>query len=102
MSRPPRAVRLDDPAITRGSVILEDEPMDAIEQAGLDRVTFAWAGPTEKGFGKGHYYNVKGPTFMLEYDNTQNDANHIHSVWRDFTNDWAEDLLADHLSNHHR
>jgi len=37
-----------------------------IESAGLDRVTFAWAGPTEKGFGKGHYYNVKGPTFMLE------------------------------------
>jgi hypothetical protein len=73
-----------------------------IEQAGLDRVTFAWAGPTEKGFGKGHYYNVKGPTFMLEYDNTQNDANHIHSVWRDFTNDWAEDLLASHLSAHHR
>jgi len=70
-----------------------------IEGAGLDRVTFAWAGPTEKGFGKGHYYNVKGPTFMLEYDNTQNDSNHIHSVWRDFTNDFAEDLLAGHLSS---
>ena len=70
-----------------------------IEGAGLDRVTFAWAGPTEKGFGKGHYYNVKGPTFMLEYDNTQNDSNHIHSVWRDFTNDFAEDLLASHLTS---
>jgi hypothetical protein len=70
-----------------------------IEGAGLDRVTFAWAGPTEKAKYNGHYYNVKGPTFMLEYDNTQQDANHIHSVWRDFTNDWAEDLLASHLTN---
>jgi hypothetical protein len=70
-----------------------------IEGAGLDRVTFAWAGPIEKAKYNGHYYIVKGPTFMLEYDNTQQDANHIHSVWRDFTNDWAEDLLASHLTN---
>jgi len=71
-----------------------------IEGAGLDRVTFAWAGPLEKAKYNGHYYNVTGPTFMLEYDNTQQDANHIHSVWRDFTNDWAEDILANHLTTH--
>jgi hypothetical protein len=94
-------IRLIRHYVERASDDLAAPEWQKIEQAGLDRVTFAWAGPTDKGFGKGHYYNVKGPTFMLEYDNTQNDANHIHSVWRDFTNDWAEDLLASHLTAHH-
>jgi len=71
-----------------------------IELAGLDALTFAWAGPEERG--QGHYYAVKGPTFLIEYDNTQNGANHIHSVWRDFTQDWGEDLLADHYTHMHR
>src|SRR5262249_15550291 len=62
-----------------------------IERAGLEPVTFAWAGPEERGHG--HYYAVRAPHCLIEYDNTQNDANHIHSVWRDFTNDWGEDLL---------
>ena len=94
-------VRLIRHYVERAADELSGPEWQKIEQAGLDRVAFAWAGPTEKGFGKGHYYSVKGPTFMLEYDNTQNDANHIHSVWRDFTNDWAEDLLASHLTAHH-
>ena len=94
-------VRLIRHYVERAADDLAGPEWQKIEQAGLDRVAFAWAGPTEKGFGKGHYYSVKGPTFMLEYDNTQNDANHIHSVWRDFTNDWAEDLLASHLTAHH-
>ncbi len=71
-----------------------------IEREGLDGVAFAWAGPAERG--KGHYYAIKGPTFLIEYDNTQNGANHIHSVWRDFTNDWGEDLLAAHYADSHR
>ena len=95
-------VRLIRHYVERTSDDLSGQEWARIEQAGLDRVTFAWAGPTERAFGNGHYYNVKGPTFMLEYDNTQNDSNHIHSVWRDFTNDWAEDLLASHLTTHHR
>jgi hypothetical protein len=93
-------VRLIRNYVERAADDLSPSEWTRIESAGLDRVTFAWAGPTEKGFGKGHYYNVKGPTFMLEYDNTQNDSNHIHSVWRDFTNDFAEDLLASHLTAH--
>jgi hypothetical protein len=44
---------------------------------------------------------VRGPRFLIEYDNTQNDANHIHAVWRDFTNDWGEDLLAAHYAQSH-
>jgi len=71
-----------------------------IELAGLDEVTFAWAGAVERG--QGHYYAVKGPTFLIEYDNTQNNANHIHSVWRDITQDWGEDVLAQHYARAHR
>jgi hypothetical protein len=65
-----------------------------IRDSGLNTIKFAWIGGLEKG--EGHYYRVQGKTFLIEYDNTQNDANHIHCVWRDFTNDWGEDLLAEH------
>ncbi len=60
----------------------------------LSRVKFSWMGGTEKG--QGHYYRVQGPAFLIEFDNTQNDANHIHQVWRDFKGDWGRDLLAEH------
>ncbi|MET9020299.1 DUF3500 domain-containing protein [Actinopolymorpha sp. NPDC004070] len=73
-----------------------------VEKAGLERVTFSWAGSLRPGVGERHYYAVAGPTFVLEYDNTQNDANHIHTVWRDLRNDWGEDLLAAHYAQQHR
>jgi hypothetical protein len=57
-------------------------------------IFFAWAGAAERG--GPHYYRVQAPSFLLEYDNTQNDANHIHSVWRDFKDDFGMDLLAMH------
>lgn len=66
-----------------------------ISQARLEKITYAWAGPTERG--KPHYYRVQGPTFLIEYDNTQNDANHIHSIWRDFAGDFGRDLLRAHV-----
>ena len=62
-----------------------------IKAAGVDKITFAWAGETERG--KKHYYRVQGPTFLIEFDNTQNDGNHVHSVWRDFNGDFGRDLL---------
>ena len=67
---------------------------ERIADAGLDAITFAWAGPLEPR--RGHYYAVRGPRFLIEYDNTQDGANHIHAVWRDLTNDWGEDALAEH------
>jgi len=67
--------------------------------AGLGDVTFAWAGSGAPG--RGHYYAVRGPTFVLEYDNTQNGANHIHSVWRELEDDWGADLLAAHRAVAH-
>ena len=76
------------------------ERMDRLKKAGLENIAFAWAGETEKG--KKHYYRLQGPTFLVEYDNTQNDGNHIHSVWRDFNGDFGRDLLREHLkSNPH-
>ncbi len=68
--------------------------MAAIRKAGLDNVRFAWAGGTKPG--EGHYYRVQGPTFLIEYANTQNSANHIHTVWRDFDGDFGLDVLALH------
>ena len=73
------------------------ERMERVKKGGLDNITFAWAGETEKG--KKHYYRVQGPTFLIEYDNTQNDGNHVHSVWRDFNGDWGADLLRQHLKS---
>jgi uncharacterized protein DUF3500 len=65
-----------------------------LRKAGFDSVVFAWSGGLEPGMP--HYYRIKGPSFLIEFDNTQDEANHIHTVWRDFRGDWGEDLLADH------
>ena len=65
-------------------------------EAGLANLAFAWAGPEAPG--QGHYYAVRGESLLIEYDNTQNGANHIHSVWRDAESDWGGDLLAAHYA----
>jgi hypothetical protein len=70
-----------------------------IEKAGLEKLYFAWAGGLEHG--TGHYYRIQGPMLLIEYDNTQNNANHVHSVVRDLTNDFAEDILKAHYQNEH-
>jgi hypothetical protein len=75
------------------------ERMDRVRKAGVDKIAFAWAGETERG--KKHYYRLQGPTFLIEYDNTQDDGNHIHSVWRDFNGDFGRDLLREHLRSAH-
>ncbi len=64
-----------------------------------DRIRFAWAGPTDPG--QGHYYCVTAPDFLIEYDNTQDNANHAHSVWRHLRDDWGVDLLRAHYSRSH-
>ena len=71
-----------------------------IEKAGLGNVHFAWAGGLEKG--EPHYYRVQGGTFVLEYDNTQNNANHVHSLWRDSAHDFGDDLLKKHYQQAHK
>jgi hypothetical protein len=74
---------------------IASERLAELRKAGLEKIAFAWAGETERG--KKHYYRIQGPTFLIEYDNTQNDGNHVHSVWRDFYGDFGRDLLREHV-----
>ena len=69
------------------------------DDAALDAVHLAWAGPTEPG--APHYYRLQGPRLLVEWDNTQRGANHAHSVWRDPTADFGLDVLAVHRAAHH-
>ena len=69
-------------------------------QAGLwDGTWFAWAGPDA--VGAKHYYQVRGPAYLIEYDNTQNNGNHVHAVWRDPADDFGRDLLKEHYQQNH-
>jgi hypothetical protein len=70
-----------------------------INKAGRN-IYFAWSGGITHG--DPHYYRVQSPYFLIELDDTQDSANHIHSVWRDFTDDFGEDLLQQHYQAHHR
>ena len=79
------------------SADVASERLAQLKTAGLDKISFAWAGESEAG--KKHYYRVQGPTFLIEYDNTQNDGNHVHSVWRDFSGDFGRDLLREHVQS---
>jgi Protein of unknown function (DUF3500) len=67
-----------------------------IKTAGTDNITFAWSGSTGKG--RPYQYQVQGPTFLIEHNNTQNNGNHIHAVWRDFNGDFGRDVLAEHMA----
>ena len=71
---------------------------EQIKKAGKN-LYFAWAGGGERG--APHYYRVQAPAFLVEYDNTQNGANHIHSVWRDYEGDFGLDLLKMHYQASH-
>ncbi len=75
-----------------------DRRMSEIKSAGLDKIVFAWMGARDRS--APHYFRIQGPTFIIEFDNTQNRANHIHLVWRDFECDFGRDLLNDHYADH--
>jgi len=66
------------------------------KEGGIEALRFGWAGSTVRG--RQHYYRVQGPRFLIEYDASQNDGNHIHTVWRDFSGDFGRDLLREHYS----
>ena len=85
--------------VFRANSVAADNYWSHIEKSGWDNVHFAWAGPLERW--QGHYYNIRHDRFVIEYDNTQNGANHIHSVLRDYTHDFGEDLLAAHYEHAH-
>src|SRR5262249_8013827 len=70
-----------------------------ILKAGVDKLSFAWAGSLTPG--SGYYYRIQGPMLLIAFDNTQNNANHIHTVVSDLTNDFAEDILREHYLKEH-
>ena len=73
---------------------LAEVELQKIDRAGAGKLFFAWAGSIEQG--QRHYYRLQGPHFIVEYDNVQNNANHVHTVWRDLQNDFGDDLLKRH------
>ncbi len=73
---------------------------EKINKAGIEHLHFAWAGSLSPG--TAHYYRIHGPMLLIEYDNIQNQANHVHSVVRDLTNDYAEDILREHYQKDHK
>lgn len=77
-----------------------EQEMRDLRDAGLEKLHFAWAGGTAPD--TPHYYRLHGPTVLIEYDNTQNDANHVHSVWHDPRNGLGRDLLRRHHEQDHR
>ncbi len=87
--------------VNRFTKLFADDMLKQIQEAGLDQLQFAWAGNTEGAPGKTYYYRVQGPTLIIEYDNSQNGANHIHTVVRDFKNDFGGDALLEHYRAGH-
>lgn len=88
-------------AVYVGRVPEELAEREAAKFAGdrLHGIHFAWARGVERGLP--HYYRLQGPRLLAEYDNTQRDVNHIHTVWRDPEGDFGDDALARHLREFH-
>ena len=76
-----------------------EQRLAAIRDTGLDDFRLVWAGGLDRG--RDHYYRIHGGQFIVEFDNIQNEANHIHSVWREVENDFAQDVLRDHHMLYH-
>jgi hypothetical protein len=74
--------------------------MDKIKNAGIENLHFAWAGSLAPGVA--NYYRIQGPMLLIEYDNTQNNANHVHTTVRDLKDDFAEDILREHYAKEHK
>lgn len=89
-------LRLLSVYIHRYTRLFAMDMMNEIETAGLNKLRFAWAGAQQAGPGNRHYYRIQGPTIIIEYDNTQNNANHVHTVIRELNNDFGGDELLEH------
>lgn len=85
--------------IGRARKELADQDLARIERAGTDKIHFEWAGGLKPG--EPHHYLIQGPTFLIEYDNTQDGANHVHCIYRDFDNDFG-DALVEHYQKQHQ
>jgi hypothetical protein len=79
---------------------LAEQRMALARKQPKDATYFAWTGETKRG--GPHYYRIQTPAFLIELDCTQDNANHIHSVWRDYENDFGLDLLKSHYAASHQ
>ncbi len=87
--------------VHRYTKLFAADMLKEIQAADLNNLWFAWAGRTDPGIGNPHYYRIQGPTILIEYDNTQNNANHIHTVVRDLLHDFGGDQLLEHYRSGH-
>ena len=92
--------RLIELYVGRMNAASAKEALVRLDRAGFEKVRFAWAGGIESG--QAHYYRIHGPTLLIEYDDTQNEANHIHTVYRDLERDFGGDALRAHYRLSHR
>ena len=92
-------IRLIDEYVSALTPEIARQRTEAIRSGGLNQTHFGWAGSLEPD--RPHYYRIQGTTFLIEYDNVQNSANHIHTVWRDFDGDFGRDLLREHYRRAH-
>lgn len=98
----PQKAALMNLVATHARVQTPEEQKRRLSQFGkgkMGNIVFAWMGSTLRG--QRHYYRIMGDSFIIEYDNTQNDANHIHTVWRDRKEDFGGDALAEHYAHSH-
>lgn len=93
------AKTLIDVYVTRLPESIAEAQRHKLTLTSLDTAAFAWAGGVNRG--EGHYYRLLGSTFLAEYDCTQNQANHVHAVWRDLKNDFGDDILKQHYQKNH-
>ncbi len=87
--------------VHRFTKLFADKMLKDIQKDGLDNLWFTWAGSTEHAIGNPCYYRIQGPGIIIEYDNTQNNANHIHTIVRDLKNDFGGDMLLEHYKAAH-
>ncbi len=87
--------------VHRYTTLFANKMLKEIQTAGLENLCFTWIGSKEHVLGKAYYYRIQGPTIIIEYDNSQNNANHVHTVIRDLKTDFGGDLLLEHYRQSH-
>ena len=88
--------------VHRYTKLFAEDLLKEIQEAGLNNLHFSWAGNTTEAFGKAYYYSIQGPTVIIEFDNSQNNANHIHTILRDLKHDFGGDDLLEHYHASHK
>ena len=94
-------IQLIEVYVHRHTKLFADEMLKEIKATDAGKLQFAWAGAQQKGSTEGYYYRIQGPSIIIEYDNTQNNANHVHTVLRDLKNDFGGDELEEHYRKNH-